>query len=148
MLEVTVPLSEEEQRLLAELEQALADEDPKFASTLRGSSMRSRQRRLAIVAAAGFALGVILLMAGVIIPLTAVSIAGFVLMLGSAYVGLMAWRKSNQPEPLRVVGSEAPRRGGKKPGKHPGKQQPRSTGSTPFMARMEERWRRRRESGF
>jgi hypothetical protein len=143
-MEVTVPLSEEEQRLLAELEQALADEDPKFASTLRGSSMRSRQRRLAILAAAGFALGVILLMAGVIIPLTAVSIVGFVLMLGSAYVGLVAWRKSNQPEPLRAVGSETSRR----PGKKSGKQQARSSGSTPFMTRMEERWRRRRESGF
>lgn len=140
-----MPLSEEEQRLLAELEQALADEDPKFASTLRGSSMRSRQRRLAIAAGAGFALGIILLMAGVIIPLTVVSIVGFVVMLGSAYVGLMAWRRSNQPEPLRLVGSEAQRQPAKRPGKA---SKSRSSSSAPFMARMEERWRRRRESGF
>lgn len=141
-----MPLSEEEQRLLAELEQALADEDPKFASTLRGSSMRSRQRRLAIAAGAGFALGIILLMTGVIIPLTVVSIIGFVVMLGSAYVGLMAWRKSNQPEPLRVVGSDVQGQPGRRPSKKT--QRPGSAGSAPFMARMEERWRRRRESGF
>jgi len=137
-----VPLSEEEQRLLAELEQALADEDPKFASTLRGSSARSRQRRLAILAGAAFALGIVLLMTGVIIPLIPVSIVGFVVMLGSAYVGLMAWRKSNQPEPLRLVGSDGPKR-------QSGKSRSRSTASSaPFMERMEERWRRRRESGF
>lgn len=141
-----MPLSEEEQRLLAELEQALADEDPKFASTLRGSSMRSRQRRLAIAAGGGFAFGIILLMAGVIIPLTAVSIVGFVVMLASAYVGLMAWRKSNQPEPLRLVGSDAQRQPGNKRPAKTNRQRPSS--SAPFMARMEERWRRRRESGF
>ena len=58
MLEVTVPLSEEEQRLLAELEHALAAEDPKFASTLRGKSVRSRQRRMAILAGCAFAVGI------------------------------------------------------------------------------------------
>lgn len=145
-----MPLSEEEQRLLAELEQALADEDPKFASTLRGSSMRSKQRRLAIAAGAGFTLGIVLLMAGVIIPLTVVSIIGFVVMLGSAYVGLMAWRKSSQPEPLRLVGSEARPQPAKRTGKRTGKagRSRSSNSSAPFMERMEERWRRRRESGF
>jgi len=33
-----VPLSEEELRLLEQMERALVEEDPKFASTLRGSS--------------------------------------------------------------------------------------------------------------
>jgi hypothetical protein len=141
MLEVTVPLSEEEQRLLAELEHALAAEDPKFASTLRGKSVRSRQRRMAILAGCAFAVGIALLMTGVIIKFTPVSVIGFVMMLGSAYVGIVAWRKSNQPEPLRLVGSEQPR-----PQPARGRSKPAS--SAPFMARMEERWRRRRESGY
>jgi Protein of unknown function (DUF3040) len=142
-LEVTVPLSEEEQRLLAELEQALAAEDPKFASTLRGSRMRTRQRRLAIAAGCTFALGIVLLMTGVIIKITPVSIVGFVVMLGSAYVGIVAWRKSNQPEPLRLVGGES--------SGQPARTKAKSKsggGSASFMARMEERWRRRRESGY
>jgi hypothetical protein len=141
-LEVTVPLSEEEQRLLAELEQALAAEDPKFASTLRGSRMRTRQRRLAIAAGCAFALGIVLLMTGVIIKLTPVSIVGFVVMLASAYIGIVAWRKSNQPEQLRLVGGES---GGQTARAKP---KTKSSSSASFMARMEERWRRRRESGY
>ncbi|MGH3979848.1 MAG: DUF3040 domain-containing protein [Pseudonocardiaceae bacterium] len=149
-MEVTVPLSEEEQRLLAELEQALAAEDPKFASALRGSSMRSRQRRIAVAAGVAFFVGIVLLMAGVIIPFTPISIAGFVLMLGSAYVGLTAWRKSNHPEPLRLVGSD-PQAAPQPPGgraRAVGQAARGGAGHASFMARMEERWRRRRESGY
>ncbi|WP_301036082.1 DUF3040 domain-containing protein, partial [Nocardioides sp.] len=36
-LEDPVPLSEEELRLLEQMERALVEEDPKFASTLRGA---------------------------------------------------------------------------------------------------------------
>ena len=35
-----MPLSEEELRLLEQMERALVEEDPKFASTLRGTSLR------------------------------------------------------------------------------------------------------------
>ena len=48
--EDTVPLSEEELRLLEQMERALVEEDPKFASTLRGTSLRSMARRRAILA--------------------------------------------------------------------------------------------------
>jgi hypothetical protein len=145
-LEVQVPLSEEEQRMLEQLEQALAAEDPKFASTLRGSSARSHHRRVAFISAGVFLLGIVLLMTGVIVPETFVSVLGFVLMLGGAYFGLTAWRRSNQPEPLYVVGSDK-----SKPrprGKAAPKARPRAAASGSFMERLEERWRRRRESGF
>ena len=139
-----MPLSEEEQRMLEQLEQALAAEDPKFASTLRGSSARSRHRRLAFLSAGVFVLGIILLMTGVIMPQTLVSVAGFVLMLGGAYFGLTEWRRSTQPEPLYAVGSEK----SKTKAKGPAKARPRAAASGSFMERLEERWRRRRESGF
>lgn len=145
-----VPLSEEEQRMLEQLEQALAAEDPKFASTLRGSSTRSHHRRVAFGAAVVFVLGIVLLMTGVIMPQTIVSVAGFVLMLGGAYFGLTAWRRSTQPEQLYVVGSsDKPKAKGKpktKSSQKPRQQRPATSGS--FMERIEERWRRRRESGF
>jgi hypothetical protein len=150
---LTVPLSEEEQRMLEQLEQALAAEDPKFASTLRGSSVRSRHRRFAFIAAAVFVLGIILLMTGVIITKTVVSVGGFVLMLGGAYFGLTEWRRSSQPEPLYSVGSEktgkSPKGKGKKgSGKAARKPRNRPASSGSFMERMEERWRRRRDSGY
>src|SRR3954469_14048346 len=61
----TVPLSEEELRLLEQMERALVEEDPKFASTLRGTSLRRSARRRAIVAGVVFVLGVGMLMGGV-----------------------------------------------------------------------------------
>jgi hypothetical protein len=140
-----VPLSEEEQRMLEQLEQALAAEDPKFASTLRGSSARSRHRRRAFLFTGVFVLGIILLMTGVIMPQTLVSVAGFVLMLGGAYFGLTEWRRSTQPEPLYAVGSEKSKSKSKPAA---AKARPRAAASGSFMERLEERWRRRRESGF
>jgi hypothetical protein len=95
-----VPLSEDEQRLLEQMEQALADEDPKFVSALRGTSLRSHNRRRAVLGTVGFVAGVALLMAGVIVPLTIVSVVGFVVMLGSAYVALTYWRRVSGPEEI------------------------------------------------
>jgi Protein of unknown function (DUF3040) len=139
--EDTVPLSEEEQRLLEQMEQALVAEDPKFASALRGSALVARSRRHAIVAVLGFLVGVAGLMIGAIATLTVVAVVGFVLMLVSAYVFVTAWRRVQQggddssasPEPAQGESPSSSRR-------------TRRTGS--FIERMEERWRRRREDGF
>ena len=43
--EVTVPLSEHEQQLLEQMEQALYAEDPKFASQMQGAGARAAARR-------------------------------------------------------------------------------------------------------
>ena len=71
-----MPLSEEELRLLEQMERALVEEDPKFASTLRGTSLRSSARRRAIAAAVCFVLGVGVLMAGAVSTLYPVAIGG------------------------------------------------------------------------
>ena len=60
-----MPLSEEELRLLEQMERALVEEDPKFASTLRGTSLRRSARRRAIAAGVVFVLGIGMLMGGV-----------------------------------------------------------------------------------
>ncbi|MPZ62068.1 MAG: DUF3040 domain-containing protein [Propionibacteriales bacterium] len=139
-----MPLSEEEQRMLDQLEQALTADDPKFASALRGSKSQGHHRRVALSAGGVFVIGIGLLMTGVILPQTVVSVLGFVLMLGGAYIGLTAWRRSTQPEPLYLVGSsDQPKAKSASASK---RQHPSASGS--FMERMEERWRRRRESGF
>ena len=52
-----MPLSEHEQRLLEQMERALYAEDPKFASALRGSDLRGRYRRRALLGAFGVVVG-------------------------------------------------------------------------------------------
>ena len=83
-----MPLSEEELRLLEQMERALVEEDPKLASTLRGTSLRRSARRRAILAGLVFAIGIAVLMTGAITQLWPVGIVGFVIMLGSATVAL------------------------------------------------------------
>ncbi len=63
-----MPLSEEELRLLEQMEQALAQEDPKFVSTLRGSSLERVARMRTIAAAVVFVTGVVMLMSGAVSP--------------------------------------------------------------------------------
>jgi hypothetical protein len=74
------------------MERALVEEDPKFASTLRGTSLRSMARRRAILAGVCFVLGLGVMMAGAIQRITLVGILGFVVMLAAATVGLAAMR--------------------------------------------------------
>jgi hypothetical protein len=87
-----VPLSEEELRMLEQMERALSEEDPKFASTLRGTSARRAARRRAILAGVVFAVGVGTLLTGAVLTITPLGVAGFVVMLGAATVGLAALR--------------------------------------------------------
>jgi Protein of unknown function (DUF3040) len=149
-----VPLSEEELRLLEQMERALVEEDPKFASTLRGTTLRQSARRKAILAGVVFVGGIVVLMTGVIAEQPVVGILGFLIMLVSATVGLTVLRGQRN-----VPASEAqtPQAGGSTTrsgftvidGGRAGKQRrQRHTGGS-FMDRMEERWRRRREdNGF
>jgi hypothetical protein len=154
-----VPLSEEELRLLEQMERALVEEDPKFASTLRGTSLRRSARRRAIVAGVVFVLGIGLLMGGVMSgtgPIGfAIGIAGFVVMLGSATVALTAIRGQQHAAaaPADPRTAMHPSRGFTviDGGRTSRMRRPRRSAagrpSGSFMERMEERWRRRREQG-
>jgi hypothetical protein len=87
-----VPLSEEELRALEQMERALVQEDPKLASTLRGTSLRRAAQRRAILAGVCFVAGIAVMMAGAVARLTIVGIVGFVVMLVSATVAMAALR--------------------------------------------------------
>ena len=124
-----MPLSDEEARLLHQLEQSLAAEDPDFASTLRGSKFMAHNRRVAILAVLGFIGGLVLLFAGAVSAMTWLGVVGFVTMLATAYLFMNAWK--------RGIG-------------HSSEEQTRSSGkpakpSGTFVDRMEERWQRRRD---
>ena len=130
-------LSNEEQRLLEQMEAALAAEDPKLVNTLRGTGTRRVHRRRAALAGVGFFVGLALLIVGISTYII-FSVLGFVIMVASAVVAIYAWQH---------VGTSAdPRGGGRDRTKTAQGSRPGDQG---FMDKMEERWRRRRdESGF
>jgi hypothetical protein len=168
-----VPLSEEELRLLEQMEQALAQEDPKFVSTLRGSSLERVARMRTIAAGVVFVIGIGMLMGGAVSQQIWLGVLGFVVMVGSATVGLASWRGRHAAPPQQPPSSEdqlfdfddhphrfdvieggrtqRPRKLRRPRGGRPARR-PRSTGKAPkqgtFMQRMEQRWERRREQGY
>jgi hypothetical protein len=122
-----MPLSDEEARLLHQLEQSLAAEDPDFASTLRGSKLLAKSKRVATISIVGFLAGIGLLFAGVSIPRTWLGVVGFVVMLGAVYVFVTAGRNGFGGSSERSRPSAAPKPSGS------------------FVNRLEERWQRRQQ---
>lgn len=123
-------LSEQEQRLLEQMEAALAAEDPKLASALRGTTVRTLHRRRAAVAGLGFIVGVVALVAGLEVH-PAISIVGFIVMLVSTIAALTSWRHVDDS------------------GVHRPPSRPKAPhGDSAFMDKLEERWRRRKDEGL
>lgn len=128
-----MPLSENEQRMLEQMERALYEEDPKFATQLKGSDARAFYRKRLVGAVAVFSIGVAALLGGAVSTVYAVAVVGFLLMLGGAWFGVSSWRRI--PAPGEIGSFQAPG-GTSKAGK---KSNPR------FMNRIENRWKKRRD---
>ena len=150
-----MPLSEHEQRQLEQIEQALYSEDPKFVQAVRHSDPRVHYKRRAYQAAAGFVLGVGLLLGGVISQYIWVGVAGFVVMLVCCMWWLASWRHINAmsaasfgtPRP-KAKASSARRRKQRRAAGHASRAPRGSRVAGPgMMERLEERWRRRQEGG-
>ncbi|MER8230519.1 DUF3040 domain-containing protein [Streptomyces sp. NPDC101490] len=129
-----MPLSEHEQRMLEQMERALYAEDPKFATALEGSGLRTYTRRRVYQAVAGFLVGIALLMAGMVAQQIWISVVGFLVMLGCAVLAVTGWRKAPKP------GEQQQPHGG---GTAAGGRRTRQRRS--MMNRIEERWQRRRD---
>jgi hypothetical protein len=128
-----VPLSEHEQRLLAQMEQALYAEDPKFATSLRTPGGRGSRSRAAIGVLAVLA-GLGLVVGGVATTLIALGVAGFVIMLVGSVLVYSAFRLG-PAEGAVAEGEAAPQ------------MPPAQPKNSDFMNRMEDRWRKRHEEG-
>ncbi|MBC9729732.1 DUF3040 domain-containing protein [Streptomyces sp. TRM68367] len=126
-----MPLSEHEQRMLEQMERALYAEDPKFATALEGSGLRTYTRRRVYQAVAGFLVGIALLMAGMVAKQVWLSVVGFLVMLGCAVLAVTGWRKAPKPGEQSAGAAPQARRQGR---------QRRS-----MMDRIEQRWQRRRD---
>ncbi|HET6708072.1 MULTISPECIES: DUF3040 domain-containing protein [Amycolatopsis] len=131
-----MPLSEHEQRLLDQIERELYAEDPKFASTVRGTRLRRPARRRRIQGIALFVVGVALLVLGVVVPqfrvadIPLISVLGFLVMFFGVMMAVTSIRH----------GADGDGKGG---GQGPGGKQAGRRSS--FTQRMEERFRQRFE---
>ncbi len=146
-----MPLSEEEARLLEQMERALVEEDPKLASTLRGTSFQRAARRRAILGGVVLAGGIALLVGAVLLGQPVLGVAGFVVMLGGAVLAVTTVRSPSAPQarPAHDVRDSGRGLGVVDGGRQSRKQRaPRQRTSGSLTQRMEERWRRRRERGF
>lgn len=130
-----MPLSEHEQRLLEQIEQALYAEDPKFARIYQGNDVRSHYRRRVVRASIGLVIGLGLLLSGVIVNVIPLGVAGFVVMLAAVSFGVASWQ--------RMTGHRmtAPR-------EHPTRRRSDSGGDgqkRSVVQRLEDRWQRRQD---
>jgi hypothetical protein len=143
--EVAVPLSEHEQRLLEQMEQAMYAEDPKFASTMRGRTSRARQRHKLLFGCIGVVVGLVLVVVGVAGSYVALAVAGFVVMLAGAAWAATPERRSGVIAAVGPDGRPQPRRGRRGKGRTDRRQ---SGTHESFMSRLEHRWDRRRDGGW
>jgi len=127
-----VALSEREQKLLEQMEQALYAEDPRFATRIRTHGVGRSRRRL-VLGIVGVLAGLGLVFLGVLNQLVWLGALGFALMVAG---GVFAFAPARNIEggPLGTVtpeGGISPRSGKAK------------RGSGGFMQRLEQRWERR-----
>jgi hypothetical protein len=132
-----MPLSDHEQRMLDQIESALYAEDPKFASSVRGGTLRAPSTRRRLQGAALFVIGLAMLVAGIAIPATRIgdfailSVIGFIVMFGGVVFAITGPRGSRGRD--RSATDEV--------GQQRQKRAKGSGGS--FTSRMEDRFRRR-----
>jgi membrane-associated phospholipid phosphatase len=118
-----MPLSEQEQRLLDEMERHLMRNDADVVSAPRGG--RSLSYRNIVYGTVLVLLGLGGLIVGVSVPLVVVGVIAFLVMLGG------------------VILAVTPARGAARVDAEPGRPTKNPSSSTSFMDRMNERWDRR-----
>ncbi|PZR55435.1 DUF3040 domain-containing protein [Xylanimonas oleitrophica] len=138
-----MPLSEYEQRVLEQMERALTSDDPRLANTLQSTGRRPVARY--VVAGIGLVVGLLVLVLGAVTTNAVVGVVGFVVMFAAvAWAFAFAPRRQGPEGVVREDGTVGPRppAGGDKRAPRGG--QNRNDG---FLARLEERWERRRDQG-
>jgi hypothetical protein len=131
-----VPLSEHEQRLLEQIERALVDDDPKFASTVRTGDRRQKARRKLQLGIGLVIVGVVVLVVGAL-KFWPLGVLGFLLMFAGAVLGILNYKNATGAVQPGTVPGPAGRPGtGRGKGSSKARRQP-------LKNRLEERFRRR-----
>lgn len=126
-----MPLSEHEQRLLEQIERALYAEDPKFASAVSSSDLRTHARRRVRRAVILLVIGLVTLLVGVMIKSIPLGVGAFCVMFLAAWYATAQYKRMVGRPDLRVVGERG------------GRAQRGKARRTSFIRRMEERFRNR-----
>ncbi len=135
-----MPLSDHERRQLEQIEQALRADDPRFADAVAAADPRVHYRRRVMAAAVGFVIGVGLLLAGVVINVIVIAVAGFVVMLVCSLWAVTSYRRMTSittgrvPAKNRAAGQDRRAADGRRAG---------LLARSRLMDRLAERWRRR-----
>ena len=130
-----MPLSEHEQRLLEQIERALVDDDPKFASTVRTGDRRQKARRKLQIGIGLVLVGLIVLVIGAL-EFWPLGVLGFLVMFGGAVLGILNYKNATGAVQPGATSGPAGRSG---PGATKGARARRQ----PLKNRLEERFRRR-----
>ena len=123
-----MPLSEHEQRLLEQMERALYAEDPRFAATIRDTAQRAGTRRSAGIGILIAAVGVAVMITGLLSATPWLGVIGFVAVLGGTYIAI---RGVTSTEAAVETDAAAPKNPRRKSG---------------FLKGAEERFERRRDT--
>lgn len=137
-----MPLSDNEQRLLQQMEQALYAEDPKFAEGLRKPRAAQMDRTRFILGVGSVLLGMLILVAGVATQLVPLGVLGFLAMIAGSFVAFRAWNGNIEKDSSSTEKPTGPSGPGKAP-----RSDSSSVSGDGFMDKMEDRWRKRKEQG-
>ncbi|RRJ86264.1 DUF3040 domain-containing protein [Gulosibacter macacae] len=129
-------LSEQEQRLLDEMERSLYQHEADIVSTTPSGNTVISARSITIAVLA-VAVGLAIIVVGMATSIPLIGLAGFVAMIGGIAWALRSGRQGDE-----VTADEQPVAAGPRPTSPP-KSKPSSGGS--FMDRMEDRWERRQD---
>jgi hypothetical protein len=133
-MEVDVPLSEHEQRLLEQIERALVDDDPKFASSVRSGDRRLKARRKLQLGIVLVVVGLAVLVGGAVAHSVLLGILGFVVMfVGGPILVVLNYKNA----------TGAPEAGAAPAGSRPATGRKGRARRQPLKTRLEERFRRR-----
>ncbi|WP_460510551.1 DUF3040 domain-containing protein [Frigoribacterium salinisoli] len=126
-----MPLSEQEQRLLEEMERSLYTNDSDFVATV-GRSGRPNYT-VTVLGVLGALVGIAVVVAGVVLRLPLLGVAGFVVMLVGVLFAIAPPRRKGDVRPASA-GARAPRPSTSRPAQ-----------SSSFMDRLNQRWERRQD---
>jgi hypothetical protein len=136
--------------MLAEIERALYAEDPKFAASVRTTTLHSRYQRRIAAAIAVVVVGLVLLPVALAVHIVPLGVLGFVLMLTGALWGISNLKRMRSGV-VPQVGSRRGRLravdghpgGGRNAGPSRSKRGKGKGGSGGFGQRFHDRWERR-----
>ncbi|TQN43427.1 DUF3040 family protein [Blastococcus colisei] len=136
-----MPLSEHEQRLLEQIERALVDDDPKFASSVRTGDRRLKARRALQVGVVLVVIGLAGLVGGAVAQSVPVGALGSLVMFAGAALAVLNYKAATGV--VEAGSAPADSRGPAGPGRPGRPGRANRPGRQPLKSRLEERFRRR-----